>query len=127
MRATNADAKIITWCAAWQTALNLPEPPRAKVMDRTLHKDRIDRAIRGQRRWRAALDDLPDGAFVQMNGTPHLVQDQRLLPWRHAGYGAAVDRPRSIDVEVLTPKLSVATLRAGFKPRLHATATDPKI
>ena len=96
-------------------------------MDRTLHKDRIDRAIRGQRRWRAALDDLPDGAFVQMNGTPHLVQDQRLLPWRHAGYGAAVDRPRSIDVEVLTPKLSVATLRAGFKPRLHATATDPKI
>ena len=68
-----------------------------------------------------------DGAFVQMNDTPHLVQDQRLLPWRHAGYGAAVDWPRSIDVEVLTPKLSVATLRAGFKPRLHATATDPKI
>ena len=62
-----------------------------------------------------------------MNGTPHLVQDQRLLPWRHAGYGAAVDRPRGIDVEVLTPKLSVATLRAGFKPRLHATATNPKI
>ena len=60
-------------------------------------------------------------------GTPHLVQGQRLLPWRHAGYGAAVDRPRGIDVEVLTPKLSVATLHAGFKPRLHATATDPKI
>ena len=115
------------WCAAWQTALNLPEPPRAKVMDWTLHKDRIDRAIRGQRRWRAALNALPDGAFIQMNGTPHLVQDQRLLPWRHASYSAAVDRPRGINVEVLTPKLSVATLRAGFKPRLHATATNPKV
>jgi len=113
------------WCAAWQAALDLPEPPRAKAMDRALHQDRIDRTVRGQRRWRGALDDLPDGTFVQFEGAPHLVRGARLLPWRHAGYGPGIARPRAAEIDVLTPRLSVATLRAGFMPRLHETATNP--
>lgn len=117
------------WRDAWTRAFELDAPPRAKAMDRTLHRDRIDRAVRGQRRWRAELADLPDGAFVMHDGGAHLVLGDRLLPWTHGGYAAPVARPGTgagaEEVEVLTPQHTVAVLRAGFAPRLHRSALIP--
>lgn len=113
------------WREAWTRAFDLPEPPRAKAMDRALHQDRIDRRVRGQRRWQADLADLPDGTFVARDGAAHLVLGDRLLPWTHGGYATPVVRPRAARVEVLTPQRTVAVLRAGFTPQRHRTADTP--
>tara|TARA_A100001037_G_scaffold295003_1_gene313571 strand:- start:77 stop:709 length:633 start_codon:yes stop_codon:yes gene_type:complete len=110
------------WQNAWQRALGLAETPRAKAMDNALHQNRIDRSNRENRRWRSAIDELPNGSFVSISGTAHLVLNDRLLPWQHSGYGPPIVRPANTNVTVLTPSLSVATLRAGFSPHLHRTA-----
>jgi hypothetical protein len=110
------------WTAAWQQAMGSDAPPRAKEMDRALHKERILRRARRQQRWRGEVRDLPDGAFISWEGTPHLVLDQHLLHWTHGGYIGTTPRPAQGDVIVLTPPTSVATLANGFRPRLHESS-----
>lgn len=115
------------WTEAWRTAHGSEQPPRAKEMDRTLHGERIDRPARRQKTWQADLSDLPEGAFILWEDTPHLVLTDRLLRWSHSGYTAATARPAGADVVVLTPPTAVATLAAGFRPALHLSAKTPKI
>ena len=96
--------------------------PAAKDLDRMLHAERAIPGARAQRRHHARLEDLPDGAFVATEATgPALVLGDRLLPWSHAGYGAPKPRPQGATM-LLTPPTSVAALRAGFAPVLHASA-----
>ena len=45
----------------------------------------------------------------------------RLLRWSHEGYDQVKKRP-SGEVEVLTPKATVAVFRAGYLPTLHPSA-----
>jgi hypothetical protein len=99
----------------------------ADAIDRVLHKTRGDPRTRGQIQFEAPLDDLPDGAFVLLpGGAPSalLVVGENLLPWRPAGYGAPRPRPSGTRCLVLTPRPTVAVLRAGYAPSLHATAVD---
>ncbi|NKB60307.1 MAG: hypothetical protein GKS00_28710 [Alphaproteobacteria bacterium] len=110
------------WQAAWSEAKGLSMPPRAPEMDVCLHAERIDPKTRLQQRWTAALDDLPPGTFIEVDGVPHLVQADGLRRWSWRGYDAPITRSAS-DVTVLTPPSSVAVLRAGYKPVLHASAS----
>ena len=55
-----------------------------------------------------------DGAVLQILGN-------RVFPYTTAGYGAPLDRPEGI-AEVLTPAPTLATLAAGYRPALHASA-----
>jgi len=102
--------------------------PSAEAIDAVLHAERLDRG--GEKRtYRAALSTLPPGTMVEHGGRPHLWWDGRLRPWSFDGYGRAarvssaarLAAPRS-NVVVLTPKSSVAALRAGFVPQVHASA-----
>lgn len=90
------------------------------AMDGALHRARVTRT-RQQIRHEAALDTLPDGAFVLLGDIPHLVRGDHLLPFAPTGYLAPIERP-SQDVTVLTPRPTLAVLRAGFAPILHDTA-----
>ncbi len=108
------------WVAAWALAHGATD--RAE-MDKALHAARVTRD-RAQVRHEARLDDLPDGAFVLLDGGAHLVLGDRLLPFTPKGYGPA--RPRGAGtVTVLTPEPSVAVLAAGFRPMLHQTSAQP--
>ncbi|HEU0337486.1 MAG TPA: hypothetical protein VFR43_13070 [Gaiellaceae bacterium] len=93
-----------------------PEQRGADAIDAQLHHERVDPSTRGQRRHRARLEELPDGAFVLEGGDPCLVRGTRLLSWTPAGY--TISRPRSADAEtvVLTPPSLVEVLRAGWEP-----------
>ena len=64
--------------------------------------------------WRADLAGLPDGSFVRLANDDHawVVSGPRLLRWSHDGYDRVKKRP-SGEVEVLTPKATVAVFRAG--------------
>jgi hypothetical protein len=105
--------------AAWERAFGRRE--KAPVIDAALQGARVQPRTRRQVTHVAALEALPDGAFVRWQGTPHLVQAAGLLRWTHFGYDAAAPRGAG-PVEVLTPAPLVAVLRAGYRPLLHPSA-----
>jgi hypothetical protein len=110
----------LDFLAAW-AAGNPQERPdgplRATAVDEVLHRERTDPP------WRAPLDTLPDGAFAALPGDPRpfLVLAGALLAWTPGGYTDRLARPRAT-VEVLTPRPTVAALRAGYRPAIHPTA-----
>jgi hypothetical protein len=77
----------------------------ADAMDAQLHGERVAEGTRAQRHHEAALDDLPDAAFVLRDGAPWLVRGAELLAWL------------------------VEVLRAGWEgavPLLHSSAITPR-
>jgi len=94
---------------------------RAPAMDAELHRARID----GQGRkvtYRAAWDSLPDGAFVEIDGSGYLLWEGALRLWSPEGYRKMV-RPSAGEVAgVLTPKPVVAVFRHGYTPAVHPSA-----
>ncbi|MFL5538808.1 MAG: hypothetical protein ACJ8J0_07425, partial [Longimicrobiaceae bacterium] len=112
---------FLAFLAAWAASNpdGRPEGPlRATAVDEVLHRERTAPL------WQAPLGTLPDGAFVALPGDPRpfLVLGGALLAWTPGGYADRLARP-SATVEVLTPRSTVAALRAGYRPVLHPTAT----
>lgn len=95
-------------------------PASADCMDRVLDADRRDG--KRQRTHRAAIETLPDGAFVAIDGRAWLVRGSELLAWTDRGYGERRARPSDGEAIVLTPASIVAVLRAGYGPELHESA-----
>jgi hypothetical protein len=97
----------------------------ADAMDAQLHGERVADATRAQRHHEAALDDLPDAAFVLRDGAPWLVRGAELLAWTPAGYTERVARPAGERAVLITPPSLVEVLRAGWEgavPLMHASA-----
>ncbi len=91
----------------------------AADMDAHLHNDRVQDGR--QKTFECDLDDLPDGAMVDLAGLPVLWWGKQLIQWTPAGYTASVRRT-SRKVKVVTPTATVAALRNGFCPRVHPSA-----
>ncbi len=96
------------------------ELPAADEMDTELHRARVER--RGRKvTYAAELDALPNGCFVEVDGTAHLVWDDALLLWTPEAYAGKRPRPPGLTVTVLTPRPIVECLRAGYVPETHPT------
>jgi hypothetical protein len=106
--------------AAWASALELPAAPAADDIDRVLH---AERGLAGGARatYPALLSDLPDGVFVARDGESWLVHGGGLRRWTPAGYADQISR-FDAPVNVLTPRSTVAAIRAGYRPLLHPSA-----
>ena len=97
----------------------------ADAIDEQLHGERVEVRSRTQRHHDAQLDDLPDGAFVLVDGAPWLVRGRALLRWTPAGYTERRARPSAARARAITPPSLVAVLRAGWEgavPLLHPSA-----
>ncbi len=111
------------FAAAWLRAYP-DQPATVPVIDARLHADRL--VAPGQKRtYVDRLGALPDATMVAVDGRPWLVLGGRLLAWTPAGY--VESRPRAAaggrrEVIVLTPRATVATLLAGYRPELHFSA-----
>jgi len=114
-------ADFVRWMDAWEAATGAR--PKVDPVDRVLHDERTT-SDRRPRRHEMDWADLPDGAFVVVDGQAALVAPDRLVPWRPvaAGYAAPVGRPSSGVAEVLTPSSTVAVLRHGYRPVVHPSA-----
>ena len=110
---------------AWAKATGKPDRSslRAVAIDEIMHESRHKSGNRQQRVWQAPLADLPDGSFFKLKNDSHawVVAGSEILRWSHAGYDEVKAR-RRVEVDVLTPKVSVAAFRAGYRPMLHPTA-----
>jgi hypothetical protein len=101
----------------WRAARRLDARPSADEMDVVLHDERL--CGRAKRLHRLAIDALPDGAVIALDGAPFAVRGDALLHWTPHGYDARKARPRGLTVDVLTPPAIVAALAAGYRPRWH--------
>jgi hypothetical protein len=88
--------------------------------------DSIDAVLHGERlgaRPDVEVADLPDGAFVLLEGEPWLAHDGSLRRWTPGGYLEA--RARVARAPLVTPPSLVAVLRAGWEgavPLLHPSS-----
>ncbi|MDQ6778269.1 MAG: hypothetical protein M3071_19085 [Actinomycetota bacterium] len=99
----------------------------AEAIDAQLHHERIDHDTRTRVARQAPIDELPDAAFVLLDGAPWLVLGE-LLSWSAAGYRARRPRPTRGRAQVVTPESLVEILRAGWRPDvplLHSSAPVP--
>jgi hypothetical protein len=108
---------------AWSDATGEKEP-RAPNIDRQLHSERVT-PRREKITFTERLSGLPDGTFVALGEQAHLLWDNRLVAWRPTGYGEPVTLGKATRVRVLTPRSSVAVLRAGYIPALHPSSDAP--
>jgi hypothetical protein len=119
-------ARFIDFCHAWKMAHSGHGDslrPTADEIDNRLHSER-GTANRSNRS-KAALDGLPDGVFVMVEGwgeQAYLVWGNRLLEWSPGGYRQRRPSPKGKGVRVLTPKSTVEAIRAGYVPDVHASA-----
>jgi hypothetical protein len=98
----------------------------ADAIDAQLHGERVAPGTRAQLHHEAALDALPDGAFVLREGAPHLVLGSQLLSWTPAGYVTRRPRPTRQHVTLITPPSLVGVLGSGWEgslvPMFHPSA-----
>jgi hypothetical protein len=106
--------------ADYRSFLALTGAAGADELDSRLHAER-------GRLHEHELGDLPDGAFVLLDGTAWLVLGSELLRWAPGGY---TDRRARFDgrVDVVTPPTSLHVLASdwsGSVPLLHPQAAWP--
>ena len=112
----NADYK------AFRTAAGLTGS--SKEMDAAMHTERARPRSFAQRRHKAQLHDLPDGAIL-LEDVPKLLFNGALRPVRPGGYGAPEDLGAPRSITLLTPPTSLRALASGYAPQLHPSATTP--
>lgn len=93
-----------------------PGQVRADAIDAQLHTERLVPGAHARRHHDAALDDLPDGAFIMQDGAPWLVLGAHLLRWAAAGYAARMRRGVGRRAVLITPPSLVCVLREGWQP-----------
>lgn len=101
-------------------AAAFPGTHRAGAMDDVLHGERLDG--KAKRLHRRAVDSLPDGAMISLDGEAYAVRGNRLLRWTPAGYAGSRVRARGAQADVLTTPSILAVLAKGYAPLWHPSA-----
>ena len=114
--------RYIAFKNAWQRrdGADPREFVRADEIDAELHRGRVD-SHRRKVTYQAALNLLPNGCFVQIDGAPYLVWDDALLLWSPEGYTRKDRRPDRLTVTVLTPQPIVECFGQGYQPDTHTS------
>jgi hypothetical protein len=99
----------------------------ADELDRRLHSERLGGDGHGRRLHERHAEELPDGAFVLLEGAAWLVLGDALLRWTPGGYAERRRRPGG-RVDVITPPTSLRVLGSGWTgsvPLLHPSTAVP--
>ncbi|SDM84629.1 hypothetical protein [Maricaulis salignorans] len=104
----------------------LGERPSPVAMNRLLHADRVEPRSRKQLTHRSLFESLPDGVFFTLPDSDEALvrQRDRVFAWSFEGYQSRLIE-LSGEVCVLTPRIIVDVLRAGYRaaeiaPQLRA-------
>ncbi|WP_417481596.1 hypothetical protein [Maricaulis sp.] len=94
----------------------LGERPSPAAMNRLLHADRVHSRSRTQITHKAPFERLPDGVFFTLPGGDGALVGQRgrVFAWSFDGYQPSPVEPAG-EVCVLTPRIIVDVLRAGYQ------------
>ncbi len=92
-------------------------------IDRTLHHERVGARTHAKITYPAHLDTLPDGVMVALGESAYLWWGGRLRAWSPGGYADSLAAASDQVVTVLTPRSTVAAIRAGYVPQVALDAT----
>jgi hypothetical protein len=112
----------IRFRAAWEEG-NGVSRVLARDIDAVLHRERLSAGKKRLHAHTMPLEQLPDGAMVQRGTESFLIVQGRALAWSPAGYRKTQYAPQ--DAMLLTPPSTLRALSAGYRPVLHASATEP--
>lgn len=101
------------------------EPVSADLIDRQLQRDRLA-GRRAKRVYREDLVNLPDGAYIAVDNRAWLVRGTGLFAWSALGYTERRERTAYHEVDVLTPRSTVAVLTAGYRVEVHPSAEQSR-
>ena len=87
-------------------------------IDRTLHHERVEPRTRRKISYAAELSALPDGVMIALGESAYLWWGARLWAWSPAGYADPLPIANDQVVTVLTPRSTVAAIRAGYIPQV---------
>lgn len=96
---------------------------RAPEIDAQLHSERLVSPQRQKRLHLMEIDDVPDGAMIQLHDCIHLLGGDNIFPWSFSGYRSNRPRPTSMQVKVITPPLTLQALRKGYQPQIDKSAS----
>ena len=116
-------AAALDYATRWNICQGETGRARADDMDRILHAERLDENG-AKRTYRTSIDTLPDSAFFHHSEGVARAAGRYVQVWSLGGYGKHLPRPKGIEVEVITPRSTVAVLGAGYMPVLHTSATS---
>jgi hypothetical protein len=114
-------ADFLKFAGLWASTRGGLDRATAADMDKVLHAERVS-SSGSKVTYQAPFTGLPAGSMVRLRGWPHLVAPSGVLAWSHAGYEPPSICPEDTEVEVLTPRSTVAVLLAGYRPMLHPSA-----
>ena len=100
--------------------------PTADSIDERLHGERVGHG-RSRQTFMANIGELPDGVFVTLSrdrDCAYLLWSGHFLEWSPGGYKRVRPLPRGEVVSVLTPRSTVAAIRAGYVPEVHLSYKD---
>jgi hypothetical protein len=106
-------ASYTRYRAAWAEAQG-DEAPSARAINRQLHGERIVRGSHRRRLHALAWSRLPDGVFVELDGSPFVLAGGSAVEWTREGYRTPHPRPKRGLASVITPPSTVAVLRCGY-------------
>jgi hypothetical protein len=98
--------------------------PRAPMVDKKLHKERLASGGKPPDITVEELAGLPDGAMIADGGTAYALRGGKALPWSFAGYGDPTGLAGFADrqLRLLTPATSLSVLQQGYLPVWHPSA-----
>jgi len=82
-------------------------------IDKILHSERIDHK-ENKVTYEETLQDLPDGTFIEIEGSAYLLADRHVFGWTPFGYEKGKVLPSGHRVKVLTPRSVVNAFQAGY-------------
>jgi hypothetical protein len=94
--------------------------PRRPDIDRVLHVERLNGRRKRLHELTSPPSGLPNGSMILQNGAPHLILNGLARRWSMCGYGAPTAPLNG--ARLITPPSTVAVLKAGYRPKLHASA-----
>ena len=94
----------------WQSANDKLDSTTSE-MDDFIHGERLS-----TEKIFVKFDQLPDGVFIEYNGKPYLVNENKIWELTFGGYLPPVAPPLDTNLKLLTPDSIMKTIQQGFKP-----------
>lgn len=100
------------------------DEPRAPVLDKRLHVERLASGGKLPPISVADLSALPDGAMIADQETAYALREGKALRWSFAGYCEHVDplRLAGRPLRLITPATTLAVLRSGYEAAWHPSS-----